>query len=386
VVLAGRGTRRRAAALLGAGLAACFVAAAPAVHATTAPRPCSTGLIALTFDDGPSPTQTPRLVRILRERGLPATFFEIGYRVHAAPALSRMVQRNGFQIANHTWDHKDLTTLSDQGVHDELAMTGREFRRDGIARIPLMRPPYGAIDARVRRDIAALGLTPVLWTVDSRDWAGGDAAQIADRIMAQLRPHQPNVVLQHDGVANSPNSVDAVPLVVDRARRLGYCFGSLDAHGDVAPPVPHLRVAVIDGAEDGPVPIRVLLVLDRPTTRTVGFRLRTVAMTATAGVDYVPVTERIGFTPGQTRRWVTIRVLPDTTPEQTESLAVVVDEGTRVTIERSTYVARITDDDGPLATLSSSGPLPGPPVPPSTLRVLGPPLVTVGPLDPWVTP
>jgi hypothetical protein len=99
-----------------------------------------------------------------------------------------------------------------------------------------MRPPYGAIDARVRRLVADLGLTPVLWTIDSRDWAGGDAQQIASRILAQLRPHQRNVVLQHDGVTNSPASVSAVPYVVRAARRRGYCFTSLNDAGRMVTP------------------------------------------------------------------------------------------------------------------------------------------------------
>lgn len=99
-----------------------------------------------------------------------------------------------------------------------------------------MRPPYGAIDARVRRDVDDLRLVPVLWNVDSNDWRGGSARQIADSILRQLQRHRDNIVLQHDGVRNSPASVAAVPRVVREARRRGYCFGSLGPRGHIAAP------------------------------------------------------------------------------------------------------------------------------------------------------
>lgn len=211
-------------------------------HAAAATRkPCPSGLVALTFDDGPSPTQTPRLVRILREKRVPATFFMVGQRVRSAPGVARLVQRSGFGIANHTWAHPLLTSVSDRTVRKQLTATRNEMRRHGLRPGPLMRPPYGGIDARVRRGIDGTRLVPVLWSVDSLDWAGGNARQIADRILAGLRPHGQNVVLQHDGVDNSAASIDAVPLVVTEARRRGYCFTALDSRGRKVYPVPKLR-------------------------------------------------------------------------------------------------------------------------------------------------
>ena len=220
-------------------LAVVFAAPGPATAAAKK-KPCPSGLVALTFDDGPSPTQTPRLVKILREKRVPATFFMVGQRVRSAPDVARLVQRSGFGIANHTWAHPLLTSISDRAVRDQLTATAKELRRHGVKPGPLMRPPYGGINGRVRHDIAGTHLVPVLWSVDSRDWAGGNARQIADRILAQLRPHGQNVVLQHDGVNNSPNSIAAVPMVVTEARRRGYCFTALDARGQKMFPVPKL--------------------------------------------------------------------------------------------------------------------------------------------------
>ncbi len=212
-----------------ATLAGAVVPGASAAART--PRRCSAGLVALTFDDGPSRTETPRLVKLLSERHVPATFFMVGTRIQSAPATARLVVRRGFPVANHTWSHPQLPALSDHDVRDQLIRTGLAFRDAGIRPSRLMRPPYGAVDDRVRAVVAGVRLTPVLWTVDSRDWAGGSSTEIASRILAQLRPHHRNVVLQHDGINNSPSSVDAVPIVVRQARQRGYCFAGLDNEG-----------------------------------------------------------------------------------------------------------------------------------------------------------
>lgn len=189
-----------------------------------------TGTIALTFDDGPAAGTTPRLVRILRAASVPATFFMVGQRVRRHPELARAVARAGFQVANHSWAHEQLTARSGRQVRDSIAATSRELRRAGVRPSRLMRPPYGAIDGRVRGEVARAGYVPVLWTVDSRDWAGGSADQIAARILRGLR-RGPNVVLQHDGVEHSPASVAAVAKVVRGARQRGFCFAGLDGRG-----------------------------------------------------------------------------------------------------------------------------------------------------------
>ncbi|MFL6059818.1 MAG: polysaccharide deacetylase family protein, partial [Marmoricola sp.] len=126
--------------------------AALAVERASARR-CPAGLVALTFDDGPSAAVTPRLVRSLVKRHVPATFFMVGSRIHTAPAAGRMVARAGFTIGNHTWSHADLERLSDGAIRHQLRTTRREMREHGIVPSDLMRPPYGAISPRVRTDV-----------------------------------------------------------------------------------------------------------------------------------------------------------------------------------------------------------------------------------------
>lgn len=196
---------------------------------TAGNRRC-TGTIALTFDDGPVPGTTPRLLSVLRAANVPATFFMVGRRVREHPELARAVERGGFQVANHSWAHEQLTARSGRQVRASVTATQRELRRAGVHPTALMRPPYGAMDRRVRRELVRAGYVPVLWSIDSRDWANGSADQIAARILRDLRPG-PNVVLQHDGVDRSPVSVAAVAKVVRGARNRGFCFTGLDRHG-----------------------------------------------------------------------------------------------------------------------------------------------------------
>ncbi|MCZ4498833.1 MAG: polysaccharide deacetylase, partial [Marmoricola sp.] len=95
-------------------------------------KACSKGLVALTFDDGPSRTVTPGLVRSLLRLQVPATFFLVGSRIKSAPAAGRLVQRSGFGIGNHTWSHPQLTRLSDAAVKGQLRRTRGAMKRHGI--------------------------------------------------------------------------------------------------------------------------------------------------------------------------------------------------------------------------------------------------------------
>jgi peptidoglycan-N-acetylglucosamine deacetylase len=316
---------------------------APARGATV--TRCSAGLVALTFDDGPARHLTGRLVSILQTNHVPATFFMVGSRVRTAPRAARLVARAGFTVGNHTWSHPKLTRLSDRAIRSELGRTARELAAKGVPRSTLMRPPYGDVDRRVRRDVRALGLATVLWDIDSGDWRGGSTQQIAATILRRLRPHRSNIVLQHDGVRNSPASVAAVPIVVRAARRRGYCFAALDAGGHVATPVPTVVAEIQRGSEAGPTPARVLLRLSAPTSRSVSVRVTVGSGTATAGADFVASQARVSFPVGADQAWVGVPVVDDAAYEPTETFHVVLDAPAGVHIGRHDYTGSITSDD-----------------------------------------
>ncbi len=265
-------------------------------------------------------------------------------RRSAAPAQARLVARNGFQIANHTWSHPQLPALDDRGIVRELSSTARALRRAHVKPGPLMRPPYGAIDGRVRGVLRRERLVPVLWTVDSNDWRGGSSRQIADRVLGQLR-RGGNIVLQHDGVRNSPASVGAVPRIVREARRRGYCFTDLTARGRPRVPVPRIAATVRAGREAGPEPIVVTLALDRPTSRRVSVVVTTVPATATPGADYAPVSQRVRFRAGVTRAKVIVPVLDDLTVEELETVTVTLTKARGLVVRTPSVSGSIVSDD-----------------------------------------
>ena len=285
-----------AAALVVAAIAPGLAVTGPAAAAVPARTSCSAGRVSLTFDDGPS-DQTGRLVRILGHASVPAVFFMVGQRVAAAPRVPRRVERAGFLVANHSWAHADMRTQSTAEVTASLRRTHRALRRAGTHPTTLMRPPYGALDDAARTGILATGLTPVLWTVDSRDWTGGTAQQIAARIMSALRPGGTNIVLQHDGIGHSRVSIDAVPLVIRAARKRGYCFTALDEKGRPGFPTPGVGLEVTSTRE-GTAAVATIRI-DKPAGRSTSVWLRTRSDTATTGRDVARIARRVSIPAGR---------------------------------------------------------------------------------------
>ncbi|MDZ5620784.1 polysaccharide deacetylase family protein [Nocardioides sp. HM23] len=316
----------------------------PAAAQVAGSRGGCTGRIALTFDDGPASGPTDQLLRILRDRGVPATFFMVGQRVVAAPRLTRAVERGGFLIANHSWAHVRMTTQTRSEVAASLRTTTRALRRVGTHPTGLMRPPYGALDAAARDGVRDAGLVPVLWNVDSRDWESGTASQIAARILAQLRPGA-NIVLQHDGVTRSPISIAAVPRVVRGARQRGYCFTALDERGRPGFPTPRVSVSVTDAAEGRHAVATIRLT--RPPGRTTSVRVRTVSRTARIGQDVQRMTRRVGVPAGRLTVRVPIAVVRDGTDEPLERFAVRITRPRGLALGRDVAVGQVRDRNVP---------------------------------------
>lgn len=303
---------------------------------------CPSGFVSLTFDDGPA-GPTDRLVRILREARVPATFFMVGQRVAAMPRLTRRVERAGFLVANHSWAHVDMTTQTSAQVAGTLRATDAALRRAGTHPMRLMRPPYGALDAAARTGIRNAGFVPVLWTVDSRDWESGTARQIADRVLAGLRPNATNIVLQHDGVGRSPISVDAVPLVVRGARSRGYCFVALDESGRPGFPTPTASLSVTSTREGESAVATIRL--GKPPGRPISVLLRTRSRSATVGQDVARIERRVRIPAGALSVRVRIPALKDGVDERRERFEVTIGRPRGVRVGDGTALARIRDID-----------------------------------------
>jgi peptidoglycan/xylan/chitin deacetylase (PgdA/CDA1 family) len=153
--------------------------------------------IAMTFDDGPSSENTPRLLEMLKQRNIKATFFLIGENAAANPDLVRRILAEGHEIGNHSWTHPQLSKLSDDRVTTEITKTQGAIKDASGYTPTLLRPPYGAITARQREWIEnQFGLNIILWSVDPLDWKRPGASVITQRILSQVRPGA--IILSHD--------------------------------------------------------------------------------------------------------------------------------------------------------------------------------------------
>lgn len=337
--------RVSAALCCGLLLAATVVAASQNAASAAA---CASGQVAMTFDDGPDGTLTPRFLTLLRDRRVPATFFVIGENVRAHPAVTRRTSALGFTIGNQTYSHENLTRLSDAGIRSTLRRTREAIVSAGARPSSLMRPPYGAINDRVRSVVGGMGLVPVLWTVDPRDWDGRSASAIVSSTLGQLRPGRRNIVLLHDGVRNSRQTLLALPAIIRGVRARGYCFVGLGAGGAPTAAVPGVRVsdAAVTEKPGGSL-LRARVTLDRAGSRASSVRVRTIAGSARPGRDYVAVDRRLRFPAGVTRRVFSVRVRDDLLDEPAQRLGLRLSEARGVRIRDAVGTGTIRDNDPP---------------------------------------
>ncbi len=176
--------------------------------------------IAMTFDDGPSPTLTPRLLDILKEKGVKATFFVIGQNVLQAPQIVARAAQEGHEIGNHSWSHPAFTKISTQRVEEEIEKTSQAIFQAIGKKPTLLRPPYGAMNARLGRMIEKNDqLTIIFWSVDPLDWKSPGPKIVAQRLIAGAKPGA--ILLSHDIKAGT---IQAIPTVIDELKSKGYQF------------------------------------------------------------------------------------------------------------------------------------------------------------------
>jgi peptidoglycan/xylan/chitin deacetylase (PgdA/CDA1 family) len=193
--------------------------------------------LALTFDDGPNPAWTPRLLEVLASHDVHAIFFMVGSHAQAQPELVRRVVAAGHLIGNHSWSHPNLAYSSASRIHEELSRTKQTLEQ--IAGLPIryFRPPFGARRPEVLRTARRLGMTPVLWNAMTTDWEDPSADAIARRLMRKIDSHERHgsatTIVLHDGnhldpVANRAPSTAAAAQLIEHYQPT-HQFVTLDA-------------------------------------------------------------------------------------------------------------------------------------------------------------
>ena len=182
--------------------------------------------IAMTFDDGPDATLTPRLLDILKARHLHVTFFVLGQRVKDHPEIIQRAVAEGHEIGNHSWDHPPLNKLAEGGLQHQMADTSAVIK-EAIGKAPtIMRPPYGATNPRLSRAIEReYGMKVILWSVDPFDWKNPGSKVVESRILNGWKESggakSGAIILSHD---IHKGTVEAMPDTLDTLLAKGFKF------------------------------------------------------------------------------------------------------------------------------------------------------------------
>lgn len=178
--------------------------------------------VALTFDDGPHPRYTPRVLDVLKRHRVRATFCVTGDNVGRYPHTTRRIRNEGHRICNHTRNHPDMATLSSAAARRQVLDTQRQVQRTTGVTPTTFRFPYGSSNARVRSVVRDCRLRILGWTVDTGDYLRPPARTITARVVGNVRPGA--VVLMHDGGGDRTNTVNSLEQMIRQLKRKGYTF------------------------------------------------------------------------------------------------------------------------------------------------------------------
>jgi peptidoglycan/xylan/chitin deacetylase (PgdA/CDA1 family) len=214
--------------------------AAPSGVYSSAPGSGKT--VALTFDDGPGAT-TSKIISILRQYGVTATFFNLGQNAAARAAQVRAEARAGLMLGNHTWDHPDMTTLSSSAQATEMDRASAE-QKSLVGTLPCaFRPPYGSYNATTLSLAHQRNMKFWTWSVDTEDWkANGSSSSYWVNRIIQLAESEGGVlthpvVLMHNQPAGNPATALALPTIIKYFRGHGYAFVDLAGRTGTGYPV-----------------------------------------------------------------------------------------------------------------------------------------------------
>lgn len=176
--------------------------------------------VALTFDDGPSPSWTPELLDGLKERNVQAAFFLIGMYAVQYPEIVERMDREGHLIGNHTYHHVQLDLEDEEHLSREIGDTDKVIYLITGKHTEYVRPPFGVWDEKLEEELQVL---PVLWTVDPLDWTTENADQIVEKVVTEAEDG--DIILLHDCYASS---VEAALRIVDILQAEGFAFVTAD--------------------------------------------------------------------------------------------------------------------------------------------------------------
>jgi peptidoglycan/xylan/chitin deacetylase (PgdA/CDA1 family)/sulfur carrier protein ThiS len=206
------------------------VASRTVLREPTPPRPIvrpaplgASTVVTLTFDDGPDPTWTPKVLDILARYNIRAVFCMVGRYARVNASVARAVAEQGHVLCNHTENHASLDRLSADGVRSEIEAAKASISDATGQRPGYFRFPYGRSSPTALAVVAQEGLTVLSWTVDPADYTRPGTAAIVQRVVSAARPG--SIVLMHDGGGDRSQTVEALPTIIESLRSAGYTLG-----------------------------------------------------------------------------------------------------------------------------------------------------------------
>ena len=175
-------------------------------------------VVALTFDDGPS-EYTPEFLRVLREKGVPGTFFEVGQEMPGREDVMRQILAEGDEIGDHTMNHVEYPG------YDQIAGAAARIRAYTHFQPCLFRPPGGGVNSSVVATAGSLGMRTINWDVDPRDWSLPGTGAIYSNIVGHAR--NGSIILMHDGGGPRSETLAALPQIIDTLRARGFGFATV---------------------------------------------------------------------------------------------------------------------------------------------------------------
>lgn len=183
--------------------------------------------IALTFDDGPHPTLTPRILEILAQYNIPATFFMVGQNVLNYPEAARKVIQAGHEVGNHTFTHPHLANLNERAIMDEIGKCEDALEELCEYRPHLLRTPQGALTPSLERCLLDDDYILILWSLDTRDWEHKSTAHLVRTVLENVQAG--DIILMHDFIGHNSKTPEALEKLIPILLSQGYEFVTVSA-------------------------------------------------------------------------------------------------------------------------------------------------------------
>ncbi len=179
-------------------------------------------IIALTFDDGPHPKQTPAILDILKKYNIKATFFVVGENAEYYPETMKRLCEEGHEIGNHTFSHVDIRKTKRNSLIDDIQKNHDIIKKYNNSEPTLLRPPGGVLNTDIKDIANSFGYNIILWNIDTRDWSHESVDSIENNILKNIE--NGSIILFHDYILNPTPTPEAINKIIPELQKEGYTF------------------------------------------------------------------------------------------------------------------------------------------------------------------